>query len=133
MQLCKVQLPGGAAAVGALSGSAVRLFNLSEPGGPRSLSDVLHADAPAALAQTLHVVGYTAGNDMSSRDIEGENPLYLPQAKVYDGSCALGPVVTLAGALPPREQVAIRLTITRAGTAVFEGATTLAAMKRSFE
>jgi len=79
------------------------------------------------------IIGYTIGNDMSSRDIEGENPLYLPQAKVYDGSCALGPVVTLAGALPPREQVAIRLTITRAGTTVFEGATTLAAMKRSFE
>jgi 2-dehydro-3-deoxy-D-arabinonate dehydratase len=37
------------------------------------------------------IVGYTIGNDMSSRDIEGENPLYLPQAKVYDGSCALGP------------------------------------------
>jgi 2-dehydro-3-deoxy-D-arabinonate dehydratase len=85
------------------------------------------------ISPKLQVVGYTVGNDMSSRDIEGENPLYLPQAKVYDGSCALGPVVTLAGALPPREQVAIRLTITRAGAAVFEGATTLAAMKRSFE
>jgi 2-dehydro-3-deoxy-D-arabinonate dehydratase len=234
MQLCKVQRPGSAVAVGALDGTAVRLFHLSEPGGPRTLSDVLHADNPAAVAQALlansreevaadavkflppldaqevwaagvtyvrskdareresaptggarfydlvytaerpelffkatprrvvgpgdpvriradahwsvpepelalvvspalQVVGYTVGNDMSSRDIEGENPLYLPQAKVYDGACALGPVVTLAGDLPPRDQVAIRLTITRAGTAVFEGATTLAAMKRSFE
>jgi 2-dehydro-3-deoxy-D-arabinonate dehydratase len=234
MQLCKVQRPGGDVAVGALDGTAVRFFNLSEPGGPRTLSDVLHAENPATLAQSLladspeavaadtvkflppldaqevwaagvtyvrskdareresaptggarfydlvytaerpelffkatprrvvgpgdpvriradahwsvpepelalvvspalQVVGYTVGNDMSSRDIEGENPLYLPQAKVYDGSCALGPVVTLAGALPPRDQVAIRLTITRAGTTVFEGATTLAAMKRSFE
>jgi 2-dehydro-3-deoxy-D-arabinonate dehydratase len=234
MQLCKVQRPGGAVAVGALEGTAVRLFNLSAPAGPRTLSDVLHADSPAALAQSLlaasreavpaesvkflppldaqevwaagvtyvrskdareresaptggarfydlvytaerpelffkatprrvvgpgepvriradahwsvpepelalvvspalRVVGYTVGNDMSSRDIEGENPLYLPQAKVYDGACALGPAVTLAGALPPRDQVAIRLTITRAGTVVFEGATTLAAMKRSFE
>ena len=79
------------------------------------------------------IVGYTIGNDMSSRDIEGENPLYLPQAKVYDGSCALGPAITLAGDLPPREQVAIRLTITRAGAVAFEGATTLAAMARTFE
>ncbi len=45
----------------------------------------------------MEVVGYTAGNDVSSRDIEGENPLYLPQAKVYDGSCSLGPGIVLAG------------------------------------
>ena len=42
------------------------------------------------------IIGYTIGNDMSSRDIEGENPLYLPQAKVYDGSCALGPCILLS-------------------------------------
>src|SRR5262249_33874712 len=46
------------------------------------------------------IVGYTIGNDMSSREIEGENPLYLPQAKIYDGACALGPVITLAKAMP---------------------------------
>jgi 2-dehydro-3-deoxy-D-arabinonate dehydratase len=79
------------------------------------------------------IVGYTIGNDMSSRDIEGENPLYLPQAKVYDGSCALGPVVTLAEAFPPPEGVAIRLTITRSGSVAFDGSTTLAAMARPFE
>jgi len=79
------------------------------------------------------IVGYTIGNDMSSRDIEGENPLYLPQAKVYDGSCSLGPVVTLADALPSPEHVTIRLTITRAGAMVFDGSTRLSAMKRSFE
>src|SRR3984893_4034963 len=78
------------------------------------------------------IVGYTVGNDMSSRDIEGENPLYLPQAKIYDGACALGPVVTLAADLPPPERVTIRLTITRGGAAVFDGSTTLAAMHRSF-
>src|SRR5262245_33621017 len=50
------------------------------------------------LSPRLKVVGYTAGNDMSARDIEGENPLYLPQAKVYDNSCALGPCVTLSEA-----------------------------------
>jgi 2-dehydro-3-deoxy-D-arabinonate dehydratase len=85
------------------------------------------------LSPTLKIVGYTIGNDMSSRDIEGENPLYLPQAKLYDGSCALGPAVTLAGDLPPPDRVAIRLTITRGGAAAYDGATTLAAMARSFE
>jgi 2-dehydro-3-deoxy-D-arabinonate dehydratase len=85
------------------------------------------------VSPALKIVGFTIGNDMSSRDIEGENPLYLPQAKVYNGSCALGPVVTLAGAMPPREQIAIRLTIRRGGSAVFDGSTSVAAMARSFE
>jgi 2-dehydro-3-deoxy-D-arabinonate dehydratase len=84
------------------------------------------------VSPNLNIVGYTIGNDMSSRDIEGENPLYLPQAKVYDGSCALGPVIALAGSLPPLEQVTIRLTITRGDATAFEGTTNLAAMKRSF-
>jgi 2-dehydro-3-deoxy-D-arabinonate dehydratase len=84
------------------------------------------------VSPVLKIVGYTIGNDMSSRDIEGENPLYLPQAKIYDGACALGPAVTLAGDLPPPERVTVRLTITRQGAAVFDGSTTLAAMHRSF-
>jgi 2-dehydro-3-deoxy-D-arabinonate dehydratase len=90
-------------------------------------------EAALVISPTLKIVGYTLGNDMSSRDIEGENPLYLPQAKFYDGACALGPAVTLAGDLPPLDRVSIRLTIRRGGAAVFEGSTTLAAMKRSFE
>src|SRR5262249_48285198 len=53
------------------------------------------------LSPRLDIVGYTIGNDMSARDIEGENPLYLPQAKVYDNCCSLGPVITLADGLPP--------------------------------
>jgi 2-dehydro-3-deoxy-D-arabinonate dehydratase len=85
------------------------------------------------VSPDLRIVGYTIGNDMSSRDIEGENPLYLPQAKVYTGSCALGPVITLAGRLPPLEQTTIRLTISRGGAVVFDGSTTLAAMARTFE
>ncbi|HTU16576.1 MAG TPA: fumarylacetoacetate hydrolase family protein [Gemmataceae bacterium] len=85
------------------------------------------------VSPRLKIVGYTIGNDMSSRDIEGENPLYLPQAKVYDGSCSLGPVVTLAGALPSPESVTIRLTIARGGAVVFDGSTSLAMMKRSLE
>ena len=52
------------------------------------------------VSPDLRIVGYTVGNDVSSRDIEGENPLYLPQAKIYHGSCAVGPVVTLARAMP---------------------------------
>jgi 2-dehydro-3-deoxy-D-arabinonate dehydratase len=83
------------------------------------------------ISPRLKLVGYTCGNDMSSRDIEGENPLYLPQAKVYDHSCALGPVITLAEAMPPLEQVAIRLLIERRGQTVFEGSTSVAQMKRT--
>jgi 2-dehydro-3-deoxy-D-arabinonate dehydratase len=75
------------------------------------------------------IIGYTIGNDMSSRDIEGENPLYLPQAKVYDRSSALGPCL-LVSIEPPPASTTIRLTIERAGRPVFTGDTTLAALKR---
>lgn len=84
------------------------------------------------VSPSLRIVGYTIGNDMSSRDIEGENPLYLPQAKVYNGSCSLGPAITLAADLPPLDQVTIQLTIVRGGQTVFDGSTTLAAMARTF-
>src|SRR6202042_3207037 len=77
------------------------------------------------------IVGYTIGNDMSSRDIEGENPLYLPQAKVYDRSCALGPGILVAGEpIPPSTE--IRMQILRAGKAVFSGSTALTELKRKF-
>jgi 2-dehydro-3-deoxy-D-arabinonate dehydratase len=75
------------------------------------------------------IVGYTIGNDMSSRDIEGENPLYLPQAKVYDGSCALGPGVLLATE-PLDKATTIQMEIARQGKTVFTGSTTLAELKR---
>jgi 2-dehydro-3-deoxy-D-arabinonate dehydratase len=75
------------------------------------------------------IVGYTIGNDMSSRDIEGENPLYLPQAKVYDGSCALGPCVLLSTE-PLDKTTTIRLEIARQGKTIFTGSTTLAELKR---
>ncbi len=78
------------------------------------------------------ITGYTVGNDMSSRDIEGENPLYLPQAKVYDRSCALGPCLLIAeGSLPVTTEIAIE--ILRAGQPAFSGATTLKEMKRKPE
>jgi 2-dehydro-3-deoxy-D-arabinonate dehydratase len=75
------------------------------------------------------IVGYTIGNDMSSRDIEGENPLYLPQAKVYDGSCALGPCVLLATE-PLDKATTVQMEIVRQGKTVFTGSTTLAELKR---
>jgi 2-dehydro-3-deoxy-D-arabinonate dehydratase len=76
------------------------------------------------------IVGYTAGNDMSSRSIEGENPLYLPQAKVYDGSCAVGPGIVLADA-DALGDVAIGMRITREGSAVFEGESGTGQLKRT--
>jgi 2-dehydro-3-deoxy-D-arabinonate dehydratase len=75
------------------------------------------------------IVGYTVGNDMSSRDIEGENPLYLPQAKVYDGSCALGPCVLLSQD-PLGSETGIHLEIEREGKTAFAASTTLAELKR---
>lgn len=78
------------------------------------------------------VVGYTAGNDMSARDIEGENPLYLPQAKVYDGSCSIGPAVWFTPD-PLPATTAIQLRIVRAGAVAFEGETTTGQIKRGFD
>ena len=78
------------------------------------------------------IVGYTIGNDMSSRDIEGENPLYLPQAKVYDRSCALGPCLLVSDEpLPAATEIAIE--IRRDHGAAFSGSTTLKEMKRKPE
>ena len=76
------------------------------------------------------IFGYTIGNDMSSRDIEGENPLYLPQAKVYSASCGLGPGLVVRSPLPA--DTAIGLTITRGGKEAFAGSTSLSQMKRGF-
>jgi 2-dehydro-3-deoxy-D-arabinonate dehydratase len=81
----------------------------------------------------LELVAFTIGNDMSSRDIEGENPLYLPQAKVYDQSCALGPCLTLAAAMPKPAEIGIRLAITRAGKQEFAGNTTAGSLIRSYQ
>lgn len=73
------------------------------------------------------IVGYTAGNDVSSRSIEGENPLYLPQAKCYDGSCALGSGIVLTN---NPGNVAIGLSIMRAGIEVYAGTIWTSEMKR---
>src|SRR5215211_4170090 len=80
----------------------------------------------------MEIVGYTAGNDVSSRDIEGENSLYLPQAKIYDGSCSLGPGIVLSD---PDEMRDLRITmsIRRGDALVFEGEIDTSQMKRSPE
>jgi 2-dehydro-3-deoxy-D-arabinonate dehydratase len=78
------------------------------------------------------IAGYTVGNDVSSRDIEGENPLYLPQAKVYDGACALGPGIALTEAGLLRD-LPIALSIARSGEIVFTGEVRTSQMKRTLE
>ena len=78
------------------------------------------------------IAGYTIGNDMSSRDIEGENLLYLPQAKIYDGSCALGPCVILGTTEEEARTWTIDLKIRRGSTLVFQGDTSVDKIKRAF-
>jgi 2-dehydro-3-deoxy-D-arabinonate dehydratase len=82
-----------------------------------------------AITSAGKIFGYTLGNDMSSRDIEGENPLYLPQAKVYDRSAALGPCLVISDTLPAAT-AAIAIEIRRAGTVVFSGETSIGQIKR---
>ena len=79
------------------------------------------------------IVGYTIGNDMSARDIEGENPLYLPQAKVYSQCCALGPAILLATQPLDLANTQIRMTIERQRREVFGGETSLAQLNRKLE
>ena len=87
-----------------------------------------------ALVMNAHgrLVGCTIGNDMSSRDIEGENLLYLPQAKVYDRSCALGPWIVLAADESEIRRWSISVTIERGGRTVFAGSTGVDRIRRSF-
>lgn len=84
-----------------------------------------------AINKDGRIFGYTIGNDMSSRDIEGENPLYLPQAKVYDGSTGLGPCLLVTDETLPLETV-IAISIHRDGAEVFAGETQISQIKRTF-
>ncbi|HMB05116.1 MAG TPA: fumarylacetoacetate hydrolase family protein [Isosphaeraceae bacterium] len=94
---------------------------------------VAEPELALVLSPSLRLVGFTIGNDVTARDIEGENPLYLPQAKVYDACCALGPVITLASAMPSVRELTIGLEIERGGTTVFDGSTSVARMVRRLE
>jgi 2-dehydro-3-deoxy-D-arabinonate dehydratase len=94
--------------------------------------NVPEPELTVCVSSAGRIVGYTIGNDMSSRDIEGENPLYLPQAKVYDQCCALGPCIVLgADALPDSTEIA--MAIHRDDAPVFSGSTRLEQMKRKPE
>jgi 2-dehydro-3-deoxy-D-arabinonate dehydratase len=92
--------------------------------------DVPEPELAVICNSRLEVVGYTIGNDISSRSIEGENPLYLPQAKVFDGCCALGPAVALAWDYSPSDRK-IALEIFRNGSVIFRSETSTSAMRRS--
>jgi 2-dehydro-3-deoxy-D-arabinonate dehydratase len=111
---------------------------VSGPGQPLRIRqdaswNVPEPEITCVVNARLELVGFTVGNDMSSRDIEGENPLYLPQAKVYRQCAGLGPCVTLIDAMPSRAETMIRLKIERDGAAVFEGETDVDQMARTFE
>jgi 2-dehydro-3-deoxy-D-arabinonate dehydratase len=107
------------------TGAAVRIRSDSQWNVPEPELTLL-------ISPQGQITGYTVGNDMSSRDIEGENPLYLPQAKVYDQCCALGPAVWV-NQETPKAETEIGLRIFREGAVAFEDTTTLAAMKRKPE
>ena len=93
--------------------------------------DVPEPELTLAINSNGKIFGYTVGNDMSSRSIEGENPLYLPQAKVYRGSCAGGPCLVV-GAAPAKEAM-ISVKIKRSGEEVFSGSTEVSQIKRGFD
>lgn len=84
------------------------------------------------LTNTGKIIGYTVGNDLSCRDMEGENPLYLPQAKTFDRCAAVGPAMLVAEE-PLTPETAIQVTIQRDGSEVFADSTTLANLKRGLE
>ena len=94
--------------------------------------DVPEAEVGLVLNAAGEVFGYTLGNDMSSRSIEGENPLYLPQAKIYDRSCAVGPAIVPSWAVDPGPfQIGLR--VLREGREAYAGTTSTSAMARGFE
>jgi 2-dehydro-3-deoxy-D-arabinonate dehydratase len=98
---------------------------------PDSAVTVPEPELAAVVTATAEVFGYTVCDDVSSRDIEGENPLYLPQAKVYAGSCALATGIRPAWEVPDAAALGISVRVTRAGDTVFEGTTSTARMRRS--
>src|SRR4051812_30981084 len=90
--------------------------------------DVPEPELTLVVTSSGKIVGYTIGNDMSSRSIEGENPLYLPQAKTYDGSAAIGPCIYVTEE-PLNSNTTIHMEISRKGEQVYEGAVAISQMK----
>ena len=113
-------------------------WRVSGPGQPVSVRADSTIDVPEPeLAVVLNaagaVAGYTICNDMSSRSIEGENPLYLPQAKIYLGGCAVGPWIVPAWEVPDPYALTIELTIARDGSTAWEGSASTAALHRKID
>lgn len=111
-----------------------KVVHPGEPVGIRSDArwNVPEPELALVLNSRGNVVGFTIGNDMSSRDIEGENLLYLPQAKIYTGSCALGPWIVLGQTEVEVREWGISLAVLRGGEAVFQGETRVSQIKRTF-
>ena len=111
---------------------------VSGPGQPVRIRadskwDVPEPELALVMNSRLELVGFTIGNDVSSRDIEGENPLYLPQAKVYNQCCGLGPYIVLASSVADPSALEISLSIERDGNSAFQGETSISEMARSFD
>lgn len=95
--------------------------------------DVPEPECALVINSAGEIIGYTVGNDVSSRSIEGENPLYLPQAKVYDKAAALGPVIALASEIENPNDLSIELIIRRGGEIGFQGTTNTNQLHRTFD
>lgn len=113
--------------------TAARVQGLDDPIGVRadSVWDVPEPELVLVVTSSLEIAGYTLGNDVSSRSIEGDNPLYLPQAKVYRWSCAIGPALVPADAVELPLDLA--MTVRRDGLEVFHGTTSTAELRRSLD
>lgn len=114
------------------------VFRTSGPGQPVGIRgdstwDVPEPECVLVINSAAEIVGYTIGNDVSSRSIEGENPLYLPQAKMFDKGAGLGPVIALAWEVDDPGNLGITLQIARGGAVAFEGMTNTNQMHRTFE
>jgi 2-dehydro-3-deoxy-D-arabinonate dehydratase len=113
-------------------------WRVSGPGQPVSVRadstiDVPEPELAVVLNAAGEVAGYTICNDMSSRSIEGENPLYLPQAKIYLGGCAAGPWIVPAWEIPDPYALTIELTVVRDGAAAWEGSASTSALHRKID
>lgn len=115
--------------------TGIRCVGPNEPIGVRGDStwSVPEPELAFILGHGCRVIGFTGGNDVSARDIEGENPLYLPQAKTFEGCCALGPSIVTIDEVGMEPKLEIICKIIRNKKVVFEGSTNTARMKRSIE
>ena len=111
-------------------------WRVQGPGAPVGVRldsgwDMAEPELGLVVTAGAEIAGYVIGNDLSSRTIEGENPLYLPQAKVFDHACALGPAIVPAGLVDGAMPISMR--ITRAGETVYEGSTSTDRLKRTYD